>query len=74
MLGIKRFLHRCPKFVGKIVLIQVGISTFERGDDYTKTKAEVLQMVANINTNWSGTVKFKECQEKEMKLQQRLAL
>mmetsp|Transcript_33867 Transcript_33867/g.49693 ORF Transcript_33867/g.49693 Transcript_33867/m.49693 type:complete len:1336 (+) Transcript_33867:345-4352(+) len=74
MLGIERFLHRCPEFVGKIVLIQVGISAFERGDDYTKTKAEVLQTVANINTKWPGTVQFKECQEKEMRLQQRLAL
>eukprot|EP00957_Ditylum_brightwellii_P103151 7861720-Ditylum_brightwellii.AAC.1 len=70
MLGIERFLHRCPKFVSKIILIQVGISTFECGGDYTKMKAEVLQMVANINTKWLGTVQFKECQEKEMRLQQ----
>eukprot|EP00957_Ditylum_brightwellii_P141404 10773889-Ditylum_brightwellii.AAC.1 len=70
MLGIERFLHRCPKFVGKIVLIQVGISAFEHGDDCTKTKAEVLQTVANINPKWPGTVQFKECQEKEMRLQQ----
>eukprot|EP00957_Ditylum_brightwellii_P087997 6701796-Ditylum_brightwellii.AAC.1 len=74
MLGIKCFLHLCPKFVGKIVLIQVGISAFQFGDDYTKTKAEVLQTVANINTRWLGTVQFKDCQEKEMRLQQALAL
>ena len=29
LVGLQRFLHRCPEWVGKIVLIQVGISAFE---------------------------------------------
>jgi trehalose 6-phosphate synthase/phosphatase len=74
MLGLERFLHRCPEWVGKIVLVQVGISAFERGDDYFKTKEEVLGMVAKINRIWPGTVQFQECAESEMRLQQRMAL
>ena len=48
LLGLERFLTRCPEWVGKIVLIQVGISAFERGDDYFRTKAEVTSMVEHI--------------------------
>jgi len=74
MLGLERFLHRRPEYVGKIVLIQVGISAFERGDDYISTKSEVLTIVANINKIWPGTVQFQECSEAEMRLPQRMAL
>lgn len=74
MLGLERFLNRCPEWVGKIVLVQVGISAFERGDDYVRTKSEVLSIVANINRTWPGTVQFQECSESEMRLQQRMAL
>lgn len=74
MLGLERFLNRCPEWVGKIVLIQVGISAFERGDDYVRSKKETLAMVANINRVWPGTVQFQECSESEMRLPQRIAL
>jgi trehalose 6-phosphate synthase/phosphatase len=74
LLGLERFLQRCPEWAGKIVVIQVGISAFERGDDYTKTRNEVLSMVENINNRWPGTVQFQECAESEMRLQQRMAL
>mmetsp|Transcript_27863 Transcript_27863/g.31931 ORF Transcript_27863/g.31931 Transcript_27863/m.31931 type:complete len:1287 (+) Transcript_27863:196-4056(+) len=74
MLGIERFLHRCPEWVGRIVLVQVGISAFERGDDYIRTKTEVLALVSNINKKWPGTVQFQECSESEMRLPQRIAL
>ena len=74
MLGIERFLNRCPEWVGKIVLIQVGISAYERGDDYKRTKSEVVALVSNINKQWPGTVQFQECQESEMRLPQRIAL
>mmetsp|Transcript_13722 Transcript_13722/g.19617 ORF Transcript_13722/g.19617 Transcript_13722/m.19617 type:complete len:1275 (-) Transcript_13722:185-4009(-) len=74
LLGIERFLHRCPEWVGKIVLIQVGISAFERGDDYLRTRNEVLGIVANINNIWPGTIQFQECSEAEMRLPQRMAL
>lgn len=73
-LGLERFLRRCPQFVGKIVLIQVGISAFERGDDYLKTKNEVISMVNKINGAFPGTVQFQECRESEMRLHQRIAL
>ena len=56
------------------MVVQVGISAFERGDDYTKTRNEVLSMVANINNRWPNTVQFQECAESEMRLQQRMAL
>ncbi|KAL7546288.1 hypothetical protein ACHAWF_009620 [Thalassiosira exigua] len=74
LIALERFLQRCPEWAGKIVLIQVGISAFERGEDYTKTRDEVLSMVANINERWPGTVQFQECAESEMRLQQRMAL
>merc|ERR1719491_699837 len=74
MLGLERFLHRRPEWVGKVVLIQVGISAFERGDEYISTKSEVLAIVANINKIWPGTVQFQECSEAEMRLPQRMAL
>ena len=74
LLALERFLKRCPEWVGKIVLVQVGISAFERGDDYHRTKKEVLQLVQNINNAWPGTVQFQECRETEMKLHQRIAL
>jgi len=74
MLGLERFLKRCPEWVGKVVLVQVGISAFERGDDYLRTRSEVLAMVANINKTWPGTVQFQECSESKMRLPQRMAL
>ena len=63
-----------PEFVGKVVLIQIGISAFERGDDYLGTRAEVVRLTKKINANWPGTVQFQECQESEMRLLQRMAL
>lgn len=74
LLGLERFLTRCPEWVGKIVLIQVGISAFERGDDFIKTKREVVELVNRLNATWPGTVHFQECAESEMRLQQRMAL
>lgn len=74
LLGLERFLQRCPQWVGKLVLIQVGISAFERPDDFAKTKQEVIDMVNRLNASWPGTVHFQECAESEMRLQQRMAL
>lgn len=74
MLGLERFLLRCPQYVGKVVLIQVGISAYERGDDYFKTKNEVLGLAANINKLWPGTVHFQEFSESQMRLEHRMAL
>lgn len=74
LLAIERFLRRCPEWVGKVVLIQIGISAPERGDDYHRTRNEVTEMVNRINEMWPGTVQFQECSESSMKLQQRLAL
>ena len=74
LLAIERFLQRRPEWVGKLVLIQIGISAYERGDDYTHTKATVLEMAASINSRWPGTIQFQECAESEMRLQQRLAI
>ena len=74
LLGLERFLRRCPEWVGKIVLIQIGISAFERGEDYRRTKEEVEAITKKINDEWPGTVQFQECAESEMRLQQRLAL
>jgi trehalose 6-phosphate synthase/phosphatase len=74
LLAMERFLRRCPEWVGKIVLIQIGISAHERGDDYQRTRNEVTEMVNRINEMWPGTVQFQECSESSMKLQQRLAL
>lgn len=74
LLGLERFLRRCPEWIGKIVLIQVGISAFERGDDYVKTRNEVTEMVTRINELWPGTVHFQESVESRMRLQQRMAL
>lgn len=74
LLALDRFLTRCPQWVGKIVLIQVGISAFERGDDYRRTSHEVTQLVESINQKWPGTVEFQKCSESEMRLQQRMAI
>ncbi len=74
ILGLERFLQRSPEWVGKVVLLQVGVSAFERGGDYAKTKAEVTSLVERINTTWPGTIQFQECSENEMRLQQRMAL
>lgn len=74
MLALERFFNRCPEWIGKIVLIQVGISAYERGDDYIRTKQEVVAIVANINKRWPGSVQFQECSEAEMRLPQRMAL
>jgi trehalose 6-phosphate synthase/phosphatase len=74
LLGLERFLLRCPEWAGKIVLIQVGISAPERGDDYFTTKNEINKLVQKINSNWPNTVEFQECQESDMRLQQRMAL
>eukprot|EP00429_Kryptoperidinium_foliaceum_P113938 CAMPEP_0176308644 /NCGR_PEP_ID=MMETSP0121_2-20121125/64655_1 /TAXON_ID=160619 /ORGANISM="Kryptoperidinium foliaceum, Strain CCMP 1326" /LENGTH=77 /DNA_ID=CAMNT_0017650493 /DNA_START=48 /DNA_END=278 /DNA_ORIENTATION=+ len=45
LLAVERFLRRCPEWVGKVVLIQIGISAHERGDDYKRTRNEVTETV-----------------------------
>ena len=74
MLAMERFLKRCPEWVGKIVLIQVGITAWERGDDYIKTRNEVAEQVQRINAMWPGTIQFQEAPDWRMRLQQRMAL
>ena len=74
LLGLERFLDRKPEYVGKLVLVQIGISAFERGEDYKTTKAEVLASVERVNSKYPGTIHFQECTESEMRLNQRLAL
>lgn len=74
LLGLERFLRRCPEWAGKIVLIQVGISAHERQQDYMRTRKEIPAMVKKINEAFPGTIQFQECSESEMRLQQRMAL
>lgn len=74
LLGLERFLRRCPEYVGKVVLVQVGLSAWERGEDYVRTKHEVSRLVEQINAQWPNTVQFQECSEAAMGLQQRMAL
>ena len=74
LLAVERFLTRRPEWIGKIVLVQVGISAFERGEDYLNTKRETQKLVNKINQTWPGTVHFQECPESGMRLQQRMAL
>jgi trehalose 6-phosphate synthase/phosphatase len=74
LLAVERFLRQCPEYVGKIVLIQIGISAYERGSDYEQTKNEVAETVSRINETWPGTIQFQECKESNMRLQQRMAL
>lgn len=74
LLGLERFLKRCPEWAGKIVLIQVGISAHERQQDYERTRKEVPAMVKRVNDAFPGTIQFQECAESEMRLQQRMAL
>eukprot|EP00934_Nitzschia_sp_Nitz4_P000007 Nitzschia sp. Nitz4//scaffold110_size71422//26492//30639//NITZ4_005869-RA/size71422-snap-gene-0.35-mRNA-1//-1//CDS//3329533074//7//frame0 len=74
LLALEHYLRRYPHMAGKVVLIQIGISAFERGEDYYRTRNEVTEMVNRINEIWPGSVQFQECSETSMKLQQRLAL
>jgi len=74
LLGLQRFLERCPEWVNKIVLLQFGISAFERGDDYTRTKNELTRISAKINSTWPGTVRFVECKESEMRMHHRMSI
>lgn len=74
LLAIERFLKRCPKWAGKICLFQIGISAFERGDDYFRTKQEVTSLVQRINNVWPGTIIFQERRESEVRSQERMAL
>lgn len=74
LLGLQRFLRRCPEWAGKIVLIQVGISAHERQTDYLRTRREVPAIVKMINDEFPGSIQFQECSESEMRLQQRMAL
>jgi len=74
ILAMERFLKRCPEWIGKIVLIQVGITAWERGDDYIKTRNEVVEQVQRVNAMWPGTIRFQEAPDWRMRLQQRMAL
>lgn len=74
LLALERFLKRCPEWIGRIVLIQIGITAWERGDDYIKNRDEVNEMVNRLNESYPGTVVFQELPDWQMRLQQRLAL
>ncbi|GMI04506.1 hypothetical protein TrVE_jg11779 [Triparma verrucosa] len=74
ILGLERFLDRRPEYRGKIALIQMGISAFERGDDYLATRNELMRLVERVNVKYPGTIQFQECTEAEMRLMQRVAL
>jgi len=74
LLGLERFLTRCPEWVGKIVLIQVGIRALERHDDSKQTEEEVNMLTQKINSQWPGTVQLSVVNDNEVPLQQRMAL
>ena len=74
LLGLERFLNRCPEWVGKITLIQIGIKAHERRDDFLRTESEVQMLTQKINARWPGTIHFSALNEQEMRLQQRMAL
>ena len=73
LLGLERFLQRCPAWIGKVVLVQVGIAALERADDYRQTRNEVRRLTAKINAQWPGTVQFYE-ETNDYSLQQRMAV
>lgn len=74
LLGLERFLNRCPEYAGKVVLIQVGIRAHERRDDFIRTESEIRVLSEKINSQWPGAVRISVLNEQEMKLPQRMAL
>lgn len=74
LLGLERFLQRCPEWADKICLVQVGVQAHERRDDFLRTEAEVNALAQRINEQWPGAVEFTALNETEMRLQQRMAL
>ena len=74
LLGLERFLDKRPEYCGKLVLVLVGISAFEREEDYLMTKSEVLRLTQRVNAKYPDTVQFQECPESDMRLPQRMAI
>lgn len=76
--AIDQFMTENPKYKGKLLFAIVGISAYERGDDYKQTQFDVTQLVAKLNEKHSLSpdeplVMFKEHNEREMRLPQRAA-
>lgn len=42
----------------QIALIQMGISAFERGDDYLATRNELMRLVERVNDKYPNTIQF----------------
>jgi trehalose 6-phosphate synthase/phosphatase len=70
---LERFLKRCPEWIGKVVLIQVGIQAFERGDDYTWTENEVRLWYKN-KQHLAGTIEFPGNESRRCDYSSRIAL
>ena len=46
MRGYEMFLAQNPSWVGRVVLVQIGLSVPERGNDYEMTRVEVAKLAA----------------------------
>jgi trehalose-6-phosphate synthase len=55
MRGYEMFLAQNPSWVGRVVLVQIGLSVPERGADYENTRVEVAQLAARINRRYTGS-------------------
>ena len=66
-----------PKWHKKIGFLLIGVSAFERRDDYTQTQVDVNVRVERLNkafgTDSEPLVIFEERSEKDIRLPQRLA-
>lgn len=75
--AIDLFMANYPEWHGKVVFAIIGVSAFERGDDYKQTQRDVLIRVAKLNSTYGTAdvplVYFEERLEKDIRLPQRLA-
>ena len=78
LIAIEQFLEEEPQWRGKLLFSMIGVSAFERGDDYRQTQLDVKVRVARINSLYAQfegdtVVHFEERKEKDIRLAQRLA-
>lgn len=79
--AIDQFLDENRHYVGKITFFLVGISAFERGNDYLRTVRDIHTIVDRLNQKYKITddakdflIYFEERTESNLTLRNRLAL
>jgi hypothetical protein len=72
--GIDCFLKSYPQFLEILKFVVIGISASEMGEEYARTRRDVIGLVKHIDKLYPGVIIFEERNNTQFDLVSRLSL